>query len=101
MLLSRFSELDFDLRGRIEISLKGKFAYVDTGEAKVQLDYSKVGFLRVWVPRAVRYPLVYDLQIQLNDAFSLEHSDHLPLPWNLKSRPFPSWPCDWVSAGWP
>jgi hypothetical protein len=38
----RFSELEYDLRGRIELSLQGSFAYIDTGEAKVQLDYAKV-----------------------------------------------------------
>ena len=38
----RTCELDFDLRGKIELSVAGNFAYIDIGEAKLKLDYAKV-----------------------------------------------------------
>ena len=39
----RFSEIDFDLKGRVEMSIPRRRATIDIGEAKMQLDYGKVG----------------------------------------------------------
>lgn len=38
----RTTELEFDLRGRIELSPVGNFAYIDQGEAKLKPNFSEV-----------------------------------------------------------